>query len=67
MAKIGPWFRLSYDNDDGCPECGDGMYEGDETAYVDDELTCENCVREHIDRQTITSVGRKIEQRRSTS
>lgn len=45
MYDIGPMFILSYSNRHGC-DCGNELLEGDEAAYVDGELACEDCVVE---------------------
>lgn len=37
-ARYGGW----------CKHCGDRIEEGDEVGYVDDELACEQCVREAV-------------------
>lgn len=41
-SRIGRRFSAAYDGE--CQGCGGEFHEGDEVAYVDDELCCEACV-----------------------
>lgn len=50
LPRVGRSFRASYDSDCASMiagrECNGSIEEGDEIAYVDDEIACEAC-REH--------------------
>lgn len=64
-AQVSRLFRLHYGHPDGCGTCEEPLCEGDQVAYVDDELTCEACVEKMW---TSTRIGRKakdaLQQRR---
>lgn len=50
LPRVGRPFRASFDSDCASmiagKNCNGEIFEGDEIAYVDDEIACETC-REH--------------------
>lgn len=44
---MAPTFTARFDSD--CQHCGAPIAEGDEIAYIDNEIACEDCVAEAED------------------
>lgn len=47
MSTSRKTFTAVYDG--SCNECGDDIFEGDEIAYLDDDVVCADCWRESVD------------------
>jgi hypothetical protein len=44
MKRIGRLWRLNYWHESGCAHCNSDMFEDDLVAWVDDQLTCKQCI-----------------------
>lgn len=55
MRDVGPLFQLLFDDEFGCG-CGNELWEGDQAAYIDGELSCVDCWDEERTCRTNISV-----------
>lgn len=59
--RIGRLFALGFGHPDGCHECKCTLYEGTSVAWVDDKLTCKDCIDKY---RSQNRTRRKAEQRK---